>query len=163
MICKITGNKIKPFMSFGKMPIANGFLNKENFNNEFLFNMEVGFSKGKKAITNYKTLEVFENSKTPTFSFVEFELETGRTHQIRVHMSYKGNNILGDKKYKKKFKKLKNINKDIEKTILNLDRQFLHAKILGFDHPKTDKYMEFQSNLPKELENILKKLRNTNK
>ncbi len=45
MICKITGNKIKPFMSFGKMPIANGFLNKENFNNEFLFNMEVGFSK----------------------------------------------------------------------------------------------------------------------
>ena len=78
-------------------------------------------------------------------------------------MSYKGNNILGDKKYKKKFKKLKNINKDIEKTILNLDRQFLHAKILGFDHPKTDKYMEFQSNLPKELENILKKLRNTNK
>ena len=125
--------------------------------------MEVGFTKGKKAITNYKTLEIFENKKIPTFSLVECKLETGRTHQIRVHMSYKGNNILGDKKYKKKFKKLKNINKDIEKTILNLDRQFLHAKILGFDHPKTDKYMEFQSNLPKELENILKKLRNTNK
>ena len=69
--------------------------------------MEVGLTKGKKAITNYKTLEVFENDKIPTFSFVECKLETGRTHQIRVHMSHKGNNILGDKKYKKKFKKNK--------------------------------------------------------
>ena len=57
-------------------------------------------SKGKEAITNYKTLEIFENQKTPTFSFVECKLETGRTHQIRVHMSYKGNHILGDKQYK---------------------------------------------------------------
>ena len=64
--------------------------------------MEVGVTKGKKAITNYKTLEVFENDKTPTLSLVECKLETGRTHQIRVHMSHKGNNILGDKKYKKK-------------------------------------------------------------
>jgi len=71
--------------------------------------MQVGASKGKKAITNYKTLEVFENNNTPTFSLVECKLETGRTHQIRVHMSHKGNNILGDKKYKKKFKKFKNI------------------------------------------------------
>ena len=69
--------------------------------------MEVGISKGKKAITNYKTLEVFENKKTPTFSFVECKLETGRTHQIRVHMSYKGNNILGDKNTKKNLKNLK--------------------------------------------------------
>ena len=80
--------------------------------------MEVGINKGKKAITNYKTLEIFENDKTPTFSLVECKLETGRTHQIRVHMSYKGNNILGDKKYKKKFKKLKNINQNLEKLYL---------------------------------------------
>ena len=66
--------------------------------------MEVGIVKGKKAITNYKTLEIFENSKVPTLSLVECKLETGRTHQIRVHMSYKGNNILGDKKYKKNLK-----------------------------------------------------------
>jgi 23S rRNA pseudouridine1911/1915/1917 synthase len=78
-------------------------------------------------------------------------------------MSYKGNNILGDKKYKKSFKKLKNINEQLEKTILKLDRQFLHAKILGFAHPKTEKKLEFSSILPQELENILKKLRNTNK
>ena len=123
--------------------------------------MEVGLTKGKKAITNYKTLEVFENDKIPTFSFIECKLETGRTHQIRVHMSYKGNNILGDKKYKKKFKKIKNIDLDLENMILNLNRQFLHAKILGFTHPKSGKAMEFNSILPKELENILKNLRKT--
>ena len=125
--------------------------------------MEVGISKGKMAITNYKTLEIFENDKTPTFSFIECLLETGRTHQIRVHMSYKGNNILGDKKYKKKFKKFKNIDEELEKSILKLDRQFLHAKVLGFTHPRTGEELEFSSILPKELDNILKKLRNTGK
>ena len=125
--------------------------------------MEVGISKGKIAITNYKTLEIFENDKTPTFSFIECLLETGRTHQIRVHMSYKGNNILGDKKYKKKFKKFKNIDEELEKSILKLDRQFLHAKVLGFTHPRTGEELEFSSILPKELDNILKKLRNTGK
>ena len=121
--------------------------------------MEVGLTKGKKAVTNYKTLEVFENKNTPTFSLIECELETGRTHQIRVHMSYKGNNILGDKKYKKKFKQFKNIDNDLKKKLLNLDRQFLHASILGFKHPKDDKEIEFKSKLPTNLQNILKKLR----
>ena len=125
--------------------------------------MQVGTNKGKNAITNYKTLEVFENNNTPTFSLIECKLETGRTHQIRVHMSYKGNNILGDKKYKKNFKKFKNIELELEKSILKLDRQFLHAKVLGFEHPTTKEHLEFSSNLPKDLENILKKLRNTNK
>ena len=125
--------------------------------------MEVGLTKGKKAITNYKTLEVFENDKIPTFSFVECKLETGRTHQIRVHMSYKGNNILGDKKYKKKFKKIKNINLDLEKMILNLGRQFLHAKVLGFIHPKSGEKLEFTSDLPEKLEKILKTLRKLSK
>ena len=125
--------------------------------------MEVGLTKGKKAITNYKTLEVFENDKIPNFSLIECKLETGRTHQIRVHMSYKGNNILGDKKYKKKFKKIKNINSDLERMILNLDRQFLHAKVLGFVHPKSGKELEFTSILPQELEKILKTLRKLSK
>ena len=125
--------------------------------------MEVGFTKGKKAITNYKTLEVFENKNSPTLSLIECKLKTGRTHQIRVHMSYKGNNILGDKKYKKKFKKIKNINSDLEKMILNLDRQFLHAKVLGFIHPKSGKELEFTSILPQELEKILKILRKLSK
>jgi len=123
--------------------------------------MEVGLTKGKKAITNYKTVKVFESDKIPTFSLVECRLKTGRTHQIRVHMKYKGNNILGDKKYKKKYKKFKNIDPVIEKIIKNLDRQFLHAKELGFIHPSSGKQIEFSSNLPKELDLILKKLRNT--
>jgi len=125
--------------------------------------MEVGIVKGKKAITNYKTLEVFENDKTPTLSLVECKLETGRTHQIRVHMSYKGNNILGDKKYKKKYKKIKNINQNLEKLIYNLDRQFLHAKVIGFVHPKSGKNLRFSSILPNDLMNILKNLRNIDK
>jgi len=125
--------------------------------------MEVGSTKGKIAITNYKTLDVFENNKTPTLSLVECKLETGRTHQIRVHMSYKGNNILGDKKYKKKFKKFKNIDSKLENLLLKLDRQFLHAKTLGFIHPVNGKEVEFSSFLPQELENILKKLKKLNK
>jgi len=125
--------------------------------------MEVGSTKGKVAITNYKTLEVFENNKTPTLSLVECKLETGRTHQIRVHMSYKGNNILGDKKYKKKFKKFKNIDSKLEDLLLKLGRQFLHAKTLGFIHPVNGKEIEFSSFLPQELENILKMLRKLNK
>ena len=125
--------------------------------------MEVGSTKGKIAITNYKTLEVFENNKTPTLSLVECKLETGRTHQIRVHMSYKGNNILGDKKYKKKFKKFKNIDSKLENLLLKLDRQYLHAKTLGFTHPVNGEKIEFSSFLPQELENILKMLRKLNK
>ena len=78
-------------------------------------------------------------------------------------MNYKGNSILGDKKYKKKFKKFKNIDTDLEKLILKLDRQFLHAKTLGFAHPVSGKEIEFSSFLPQELDNILKTLRKLNK
>ena len=149
---------------WGKLRPQNGkietFITRSTKNRQI---MEVGISKGKKAITNYKTLEIFENDKVPTLSLVECKLETGRTHQIRVHMSYKGNNILGDKKYKKRFKIFKNIDTEIEGYILKLDRQFLHAHVLGFDHPKTGERLEFSSNLPSNLNNILKKLRKTNK
>ena len=125
--------------------------------------MEVSNTKGKKAITNYKTVEIFENNNTPTLSLLECKLETGRTHQIRVHVNHLGNSIVGDDKYKKKFKKIKNIDEDLEKLLVNLKRQFLHAKTLGFFHPKKGKEMVFSSILPQELEIILKKLRNTNK
>ncbi len=149
---------------WGKLRPQNGKIKtliKRSSKNRQL--MEVGFIKGKKAITNYKTLEVFENNKSPTLSLVECTLETGRTHQIRVHMSYKGNNILGDKNYKKKFKKFKNIDQNLENQITNLDRQFLHAKSIGFVHPVTQEEIKFSSILPKELENILKMLRKLNK
>jgi len=75
-------------------------------------------------------------------------------------MAFKGNNILGDKKYKKRFKKIKNIDKKLEKTLIELDRQFLHAKSIGFVHPRTGQELEFTSKLPKDLELVLKKLKN---
>ena len=125
--------------------------------------MEVSKTKGKKAITNYKTVEIFENENVPTLSLLECKLETGRTHQIRVHMNYLGNSIVGDDKYKKKFKKIKNIDPSLEESLTNLKRQFLHAKTIGFIHPKKNKEMIFNSILPQELEIILKKLRNASK
>ena len=125
--------------------------------------MEVSKTKGKKAITNYDTIEIFENKNTPTLSLLECKLETGRTHQIRVHMNYLGNSIVGDDKYKKKFKKIKNIDLLLEKKLINLNRQFLHAKTIGFMHPKKNQKMLFNSILPQELEIILKMLRKTSK
>ena len=125
--------------------------------------MEVSANKGKKAITNYKTVEVFQNKDIPILSLLDCKLETGRTHQIRVHMNYIGNSIVGDDKYKKKFKKIKGIDPLLEKNLINLKRQFLHAKTIGFMHPKKNKEMIFNSILPKELEIILKMLRNTSK
>ena len=125
--------------------------------------MTVSHSRGKKAITNYQTIELFENKNIPTLSLLECKLETGRTHQIRVHMNYLGNSIVGDDKYKKKFKKIKDIDPLLEASIINLKRQFLHAKTIGFIHPKKNKEMIFHSILPQELESILKMLRKTSK
>ncbi len=124
--------------------------------------MDVSFVKGKRAITNYKTLKVFERKNIPTMSLIECKLETGRTHQIRVHMNYKGNQIVGDKKYKKKYKKLNNVSEEIDRAILKLNRQFLHAKILGFNHPRSGKKLFFKSNLPIELKKIINVLEKSN-
>ncbi len=149
---------------WGKLRPSNGrietFVRRSSNNRQM---MEVSETKGKKAITKYKTLEIFENQNTPILTFVECKLETGRTHQIRVHMNYLGNSIVGDDKYKKKFKKIKYIDQELNKLLMNLNRQFLHAKTLGFIHPKKKKEMIFNSILPNELEIILKKLRNTKK
>ena len=157
-------SRIYQLMIWGKLRPQSGrietLITRSSKNRQL---MEVGVTRGKKAITNYKTLEIFENNKTPTLSLVECKLETGRTHQIRVHMSHKGNNILGDKKYKKKFKKFINIDSNLENLIHKLNRQFLHAKTLGFAHPKTGKELEFSSILPQDLEKMLKTLRNIDK
>ncbi len=157
---KHTISRVYQLLIWGKLRPSQGqiktFITRSSKNRQL---MEVSSSKGKKAITNYKTLEIFENDKTPTLSLVECKLETGRTHQIRVHMSHKGNNILGDKKYRKKFRKFKNIDTNLEKLIINLNRQFLHAKSLGFLHPISKKEILLSSFLPYELEIILKRLR----
>tara|TARA_B100001057_G_scaffold406289_1_gene419602 strand:- start:665 stop:1645 length:981 start_codon:yes stop_codon:yes gene_type:complete len=161
---KHTIQRVYQLLIWGKIRPSKGrietFITRSSKNRQL---MEVSNSKGKKAITNYKTLKIFENKNIPTFSLLECKLETGRTHQIRVHMSYLGNNIVGDDKYKKKFKKIKDIKPSLEKILVKLDRQFLHAKTLGFIHPKRNKKMIFNSILPNELEIILKTLRKLDK
>tara|TARA_Y100000590_G_scaffold199030_1_gene226085 strand:- start:4407 stop:5390 length:984 start_codon:yes stop_codon:yes gene_type:complete len=120
--------------------------------------MSVRKEKGKIAITNYKTLKVFQNTNVPKISLIECQLETGRTHQIRVHMSFKGNPILGDKSYGKIKRKFKKINPLIEKKINNFNRQALHAKSLGFFHPRTKKELLFEAKRPVDFDTLIKSL-----
>ena len=122
--------------------------------------MAVSEINGKKAITNYKTVKIFSLKDIPKISLIECELETGRTHQIRVHLKYKGTSLIGDNKYGKKYK-FKNLNKEFLEALNNIYGQALHAKTLGFIHPSTNKWMSFDSNMPndfKKMLNLLNKL-----
>ena len=94
-------------------------------------------ASGKHAVTHFKVLKRFKNA-----TLVELQLETGRTHQIRVHMNYIGFPIINDQVYGKK-------------RTINDEGQCLHAKTLGFIHPTTKKYVEFDSNIPKKIEDII--------
>ena len=117
--------------------------------------MSVTEITGKKSITNYKTLKVFNIKDIPKISFVECQLETGRTHQIRVHMAYMGNSLLGDQQYGKKNLRFKKINEEFEDKLKVLNRQALHAKSLGFIHPTSKKLINFESKLPKDFKKLL--------
>ena len=97
--------------------------------------MTVSDINGKKAITNYKTIKVFNIKDVPKISLIECNLETGRTHQIRVHLKYKGASLIGDKQYGKSNIKFKKINKKFFNLLSKLEGQALHAQTLGFIHP----------------------------
>ena len=122
--------------------------------------MMVSDVNGKKAITNYKTITVFQRQDIPKISLVECELETGRTHQIRVHMKYKGTSLLGDNQYGKKGIKFKKINEDFFKKLSFLNGQALHAKSLGFIHPSKNEWIHFESELPGDFKKLLDLLKN---
>ena len=122
--------------------------------------MTVSDVSGKKAITNYKTIKVFNIKDIPKISLLECELETGRTHQIRVHLKYKGTSILGDKQYGKKNIKFKIVNKDFFNKLSKLNGQALHAQTLGFRHPINKKMVSFKSNLPLDFKKMLDLLNN---
>ena len=122
--------------------------------------MTVSDINGKKAVTNYKTLKVFNIKDIPKISLIECELETGRTHQIRVHLKYKGSSLLGDKQYGKKNIKFRKINNEFFIKLNKLSGQALHAKALEFSHPKTKKWMSFDSDLPDGFKKILNLLEN---
>ena len=105
--------------------------------------MAINEKNGKPAITHYKVLERFGN-----YTYMQFKLETGRTHQIRVHMASIGHPLLGDDVYssgKSPFK--------------HLQGQTLHAKTIGFIHPRTHEYMEFSAPLPEYFENLIVRLK----
>tara|TARA_Y100000768_G_scaffold365395_1_gene326656 strand:- start:457 stop:1437 length:981 start_codon:yes stop_codon:yes gene_type:complete len=122
--------------------------------------MTVSDINGKKAITNYKTIKVFNIKDIPKISLIECELETGRTHQIRVHLKYKGSSLLGDNQYGKKNIRFKKINHEFLNELNNLSGQALHAKSLEFAHPTTQKWLSFNSNLPNDFKKILNLLEN---
>lgn len=103
--------------------------------------MSVNYKNGKQAVTHYRVLERFHS-----FTYVECRLETGRTHQIRVHLSSIGHPLLGDTVY------------GPAKSPYRLQGQTLHAGILGFVHPRTSEYMEFSAPLPEYFEQLLLKL-----
>tara|TARA_A100001015_G_scaffold296088_1_gene375878 strand:+ start:2248 stop:3228 length:981 start_codon:yes stop_codon:yes gene_type:complete len=122
--------------------------------------MTVSEINGKKAITNYETTKVFNIKDIPKISLLRCKLETGRTHQIRVHLKYKGTSLLGDKQYGKKNIQFKKINNDFFLNLNKLSGQALHAKTLGFTHPRTKKWMNFNSELPEGFKKILNLLEN---
>ena len=104
--------------------------------------MAVNVKNGRRAVTHFRVLERFKDT-----TYIELTLETGRTHQIRVHMSYIGYPVIGDKVY------------GTRKQKYDIDGQALHAKILGFVHPTRNEYMEFEAELPEYFKNLLKELR----
>ena len=117
--------------------------------------MTVSEINGKKAITNYKTIKVFNVKDIPKISLIECELETGRTHQIRVHLKYKGASIIGDNQYGKKNIKFKKIDKNFSKILSNVNGQILHAATLNFVHPTKKKWLNFEAPLPAEFKKML--------
>ncbi len=122
--------------------------------------MAVSEIRGKKAITNYKTIKVFNIKDIPRISLLECVLETGRTHQIRVHLKYKGASLLGDKQYGKQNTKYKKINKEFFTLLKKLSGQALHAMTLEFDHPSKKKSVAFKSSLPGDFQKMLNLLDN---
>ena len=104
--------------------------------------MAINYKNGKDAVTHYQVLEQFHNA-----SYIECRLETGRTHQIRVHMTSIGHPLLGDSVY------------GSGKNPWHLQGQALHAMILGFVHPHTGQYMEFEAPIPDYFHHLLDKLR----
>ena len=103
---------------------------------------------GREAITHYEVIEEY-----PSFTYARFQLETGRTHQIRVHTSYIGHPIIGDEVYGGGKTTFEKNNKSL------LDGQILHAKILSFPHPRTREELTFECELPENFKTLLERLR----
>ncbi len=116
---------------------------------------------GREAVTHYRILESFPpDSVRPVASLAECRLETGRTHQIRVHMAYIGCPVMGDAVYGAGFRSsATRLGPEARAALETLGRQALHAAVLGFEHPVTGEKMRFESPLPEDMERLLEALR----
>ncbi len=116
--------------------------------------------KGREAITHWRLDEVFGPPRAPLASLVTCNLETGRTHQIRVHLAHTGHPLLGDTLYARGFlSKASLLDPAAQAALHHLGRQALHAAVLGFEHPVTGEHLEFESSLPPDLSRLLSSLR----
>ena len=118
--------------------------------------MTVVVDAGKPAITNYETLEVFSGAKFKPLSLVKCQLETGRTHQIRVHMASIGVPILGDSIYGNPSRHITQIeDEEVRNLVRNISRQMLHSKNIEFVHPITKEKMKFSTSLPQDMKDVI--------
>ena len=107
--------------------------------------------KGKPAVTHWRVLQIFEFA-----ALLACRLETGRTHQIRVHLTSIGHQIIGDPQYgKSPLKRLSGISAVLSQAIMDFRRQALHAELLGFIHPSSGEWLEFNARLPNDFQNLL--------
>ena len=123
--------------------------------------MDVTTQGGKEAVTHYEILETFGPEKAPVAARVGCRLETGRTHQIRVHMAHIGHPLIGDPVYGPGFKtKTRTLPERAGRAVEKLPRQALHATVLGFAHPKSKEILRFESPLPDDIARVLTSLSN---
>jgi 23S rRNA pseudouridine1911/1915/1917 synthase len=112
--------------------------------------------KGRKAVTHWRVVETFGRGKEPIASLIECTLETGRTHQVRVHLAHMGHPLIGDRLYGQGFKsKLRKLPEPLQEKLAGLDRQALHAEHLAFVHSTTGTLLKFNSPLPVDLAEIV--------
>ena len=142
-----------------RQPESFGYIEKPIGRSNFDRKKMAISSKGKMAITKWKVLEVYH----PLASLIECKLETGRTHQIRVHLADLGHSVIGDQTYGRPTSQKKIIGEVFKEKVRQIKlfkRQALHAVKLSFNHPITNKYLEFNSPLPNDIQQLIGILKN---